>query len=66
MTNLPFPLKGQTTGTLRASSSFLCIKSPPPHFIFNLHPPSPSSTLHYHRLPPVSAAQNHCLKTATD
>ncbi|MFS7902406.1 hypothetical protein Hanom_Chr01g00010921 [Helianthus anomalus] len=53
MTNLPFPLKGQTTttGTIRASSSFL-EKNPtttlhlqPPPTITLLHPPpSPSQS----------------------
>ncbi|MFS7954877.1 hypothetical protein Hanom_Chr07g00635831 [Helianthus anomalus] len=49
MTKIPFPLKGQTTGTIRASSSFL-EKNPtttlhlqPPLTITPLHPPpSPS------------------------
>ncbi|MFS7991254.1 hypothetical protein Hanom_Chr12g01068611 [Helianthus anomalus] len=47
MTNLPFPLKGQTTGTIRVSSTFL-EKNPTTTLHLNLHPPSPSSTLHYH------------------
>ncbi|MFS7999487.1 hypothetical protein Hanom_Chr12g01166771 [Helianthus anomalus] len=50
MTNLPFSLKGQTTGTIRASSTF-SEKNPtttlhllPPPTITLLHPsPSPSS-----------------------
>ncbi|MFS7920814.1 putative xylogalacturonan beta-1,3-xylosyltransferase [Helianthus anomalus] len=39
---------GQTTGTIRASSFIFIYKTPAPHFIFNLHPPSPSSTLVRH------------------
>ncbi|MFS7994223.1 hypothetical protein Hanom_Chr12g01103341 [Helianthus anomalus] len=31
MTKIPFPLNGQTIGTIRASSTFL-EKTPPPHF----------------------------------
>ncbi|MFS7948483.1 hypothetical protein Hanom_Chr06g00560531 [Helianthus anomalus] len=53
MTSLPFPLKGQTTGTIRASSSFLK-KNPtttlhlqPPSTITLLHPP-PSTLYHHH------------------
>ncbi|MFS8000919.1 hypothetical protein Hanom_Chr13g01184231 [Helianthus anomalus] len=52
MTNLPFPLKGQTTGTIRASSTFL-EKNPtttlhlqPPPTITLLHPPPTITLLH--------------------
>ncbi|KAJ0775715.1 putative armadillo-like helical protein [Helianthus annuus] len=46
MTKIPFPLKGQTTGTIRASSSFL---EKNPTTTLHLQPP-PTITLHHHHL----------------
>ncbi|MFS8021964.1 hypothetical protein Hanom_Chr16g01433691 [Helianthus anomalus] len=47
MTKILFPLKGQTTGTIRASSSFL-----EKNLTTTLHlqPPPTISTLHHHLL----------------
>ncbi|MFS8032518.1 hypothetical protein Hanom_Chr17g01558721 [Helianthus anomalus] len=63
MTSLPFPLKGQTKGTIRASSSFL-EKNPtttlhfqPPPTIHPLPPPPPP---HSPELPlPISSTSYH-------
>ncbi|MFS7924155.1 hypothetical protein Hanom_Chr03g00269331 [Helianthus anomalus] len=51
MTNLPFPLKGQTTGTIRASSSFL---EKSPTTTLHLQPPPTITLLHHPPSPPQS------------